>query len=75
MDVTWYYIFSSFLKHLLSILRLFASLQNGAGSIGRPEVSHVGPPGSGAVEAGGGEQSPAPCLVCLAHKPGVALVS
>lgn len=51
----------------------FASLQNGAHGI-RSEVSHVGPPGSGAVEARGGEQSPAPCLACLAHKLRVALV-
>lgn len=61
------------LKDLLYIFNLFASLQNGADSIERSEVSYVGPPGSGAIQAHGGEQSPAPCLACLVHKPCVAL--
>lgn len=75
MGVTWYHTHFSLSKDVLYSLHLFASLQNGAGDVGRPEVSHVGPPGSGAVEALGGEQSPAPCLVRLAYKPSVALAS
>ena len=39
----------------------------------RSEVSSVGPPGSGAIEAQGGEQSPAPCLAPQAHRLSVAL--
>lgn len=31
------------------------------------------PPGSGAIEAQGGEQSQARCLVSLAHRPSEAL--
>lgn len=72
-DITCYHIVSSLSKDLQYSLPLFASLQNGADGIGRSEVSHVGPPGSGAVEAQGGEQAPAPCLVCLAHRRWVAL--
>ena len=42
-------------------------------TLGRSEVSSVGPLGSGAIEAQGGEQSPAPCLVPQAHRLSVAL--
>lgn len=64
---------SSLSKDSLYIFYLFASLQNGASGIGRSEVSYVIPPGSGAIEAQGGEQSPARCLVSLGHGPSVAL--
>lgn len=54
MGVTWCHILSSLSKDLLESRPLVASLQNGAGGVGRPGAGHVGRPGSGAAEAGEG---------------------
>lgn len=57
--LTYYGIFPRFffLNYLLDIfLSLLASLQNGADGLAGSEASHVGPPGSGALEAPGGER-------------------
>lgn len=56
MVMTYYRIFPDSKNYLLHSLALLANLQNGADGIAGSEASHVGSPGSGALEAPGGER-------------------